>query len=49
MRTLSGEHALGILLSLSNNICKSHQEVINYIWDRKETVVLKLVVKRLGL
>lgn len=30
-----GEHALGLLLALSNNICKSHQEVINLVWDRE--------------
>lgn len=34
-RDALGEHAMGLLLSLTNNIVKANQEVTNFIWDRE--------------
>ncbi|MCB0660124.1 MAG: hydroxyacid dehydrogenase [Saprospiraceae bacterium] len=43
------EHALGMLLSLSNNLCKSNLEVRNFQWNREENRGFELEGKTLGI
>lgn len=44
-----GEHAIGMLLSLFNNIPKAHQEVQNGIWQREENRGEELGGKTVGI
>ena len=34
-RNAVAEHAIGMLLSLANNLCKSNREVKNFTWKRE--------------
>ena len=44
-----GEHALGMLLSLLHNITKSHIEVSDSIWKRKENQTTEILGLTVGL
>jgi D-3-phosphoglycerate dehydrogenase len=44
-----GEHALGMILNLFNQLTKSHQEVQQGIWDREGNRGLELEGKTVGL
>lgn len=48
-RNAVGEHALGMLLSLFNNLNKAHKEVRNGIWLREENRGIELDGKTVGL
>ena len=43
------EHALGMLLSLMNNIPNAHKEIINGIWNRESNRGFELKNKTIGL
>ena len=44
-----GEHALGMLLSLINNMSNSHIEIINGVWSRESNRGYELKNKTIGL
>ena len=44
-----GEHALGMLLALSNNLMKSNLEVKNMVWDREGNRGFELKGKTIGI
>ena len=44
-----GEHALGMLLSLTNNITSSNEEIKNRIWERESNRGFELKGKTIGL
>jgi len=44
-----GEHTLGLLLSLTNNIQVSHQEIKKGIWKREENRGVELSKKTIGI
>ena len=44
-----GEHALGMLLSLMNNISKAQEEIRNGIWERESNKGFELKNKTIGL
>lgn len=48
-RQAVAEHAIGMLLSLFNNLNKSDQEVRNGIWEREENRGLELSGKTIGI
>ncbi|MFK8037575.1 MAG: NAD(P)-dependent oxidoreductase [Crocinitomicaceae bacterium] len=48
-RNAVGEHALGMLLSLFNNLCKGNSEVRNGIWKREENRGIELDGKTVGI
>ena len=48
-RDAVGEHALGILLSLFNNLCIANHEVKNGIWKREENRGLEIKGKTVGI
>lgn len=48
-RNAVGEHALGMLLSLFNNILKGNNEIRNGIWDREGNRGIELDGKVIGL
>ncbi len=48
-RDAVGEHALGMLLSLINNICKANYEVRNGIWEREGNRGLEIKGKTIGI
>lgn len=48
-RNAVGEHALGMLLSLFNNLCRGNTEVSNGIWQREENRGVELEGKTVGL
>ncbi len=43
------EHALGMLLSLSNHLCRSNQEVRNKIWRREANRGFEIQGKKIGI
>lgn len=48
-RDAVGEHALGMLLSLFNNLCKANNEVKNGIWKREENRGIEIKGKTIGI
>lgn len=48
-RNAVGEHALGMLLSLFNNLCRGNSEVRNGIWKREENRGIELDGKTVGI
>jgi D-3-phosphoglycerate dehydrogenase len=48
-RDAVGEHALGMLLALFNNLCIANQEVKNGIWNREENRGLEIKGKTIGI
>ena len=48
-RDALGEHVLGMLLSLSNNLPKADDEVRNFIWDREGNRGFEIKDKTVGL
>ena len=48
-RNAVAEHALGMLLSLANNLVRSHQEVTNFIWQREKNRGFELMGKTIGI
>ncbi len=48
-RLAVGEHALGMLLSLFNKLCKTNHEVRNGIWNREENRGVELNGKTIGI
>ncbi|MCV9385487.1 NAD(P)-dependent oxidoreductase [Reichenbachiella ulvae] len=48
-RDALGEHVIGMLLSLSNNLRKSDREVRDYIWDREGNRGFEISGKTVGL
>ncbi|RJE72453.1 MULTISPECIES: NAD(P)-dependent oxidoreductase [Reichenbachiella] len=48
-RDALGEHVIGMLLSLSNNLRKSDREVRSYVWDREGNRGFELSGKTIGL
>ncbi|WP_109831314.1 NAD(P)-dependent oxidoreductase [Reichenbachiella versicolor] len=48
-RDALGEHVLGMLLSLSNNLPKADDEVRNFIWDREGNRGFEIKGKTVGL
>lgn len=44
-----GEHTLGLLLNLLNNISYSHKQIQNGIWNRKENKGIELDGKTVGI
>ena len=44
-----GEHAMGMLLMLANNLLKGHQEVTSFIWDREGNRGFELEGKTVGI
>jgi D-3-phosphoglycerate dehydrogenase len=48
-RNAVGEHALGMLLSLFNNLCLGNTEVRNGIWKREENRGIELDGKTVGI
>ena len=48
-RNAVGEHAMGMLLSLLNNLCRSDREVRNQIWNREKNRGMELMGKTVGI
>jgi len=48
-RNAVGEHALGMLLALFNNLCRGNTEVRNGIWKREENRGVELDGKTVGI
>ncbi len=48
-RDAVGEHTLGMLLSLFNNLCRADREVKNGIWKREENRGLEIKGKTIGI
>lgn len=48
-RDALGEHVIGMLLSLSNNLIKSDREVRSYVWDREGNRGFEVCGKTVGL
>jgi D-3-phosphoglycerate dehydrogenase len=48
-RNAVGEHALGMLLALFNNLCRGNTEVRNGIWKREENRGIELDGKTVGI
>ncbi|OQX97766.1 MAG: hypothetical protein B6I24_07760 [Bacteroidetes bacterium 4572_128] len=48
-RDAVGEHTLGMLLSLFNNLCRADKEVKNGIWKREENRGLEIKGKTIGI
>jgi D-3-phosphoglycerate dehydrogenase len=48
-RNAVAEHAIGMLLSLTNNICKANHEVKNFNWQREKNRGYELQGKTLGI
>ncbi len=44
-----GEHALGMLLSLSNNLCRGNNEVKKLLWNREANRGYELRRKKIGI
>jgi len=48
-RDALGEHAVGMLLSMLNNIHKAHQQIINGVWEREGNRGYEIMGKTIGL
>ena len=48
-RDAVAEQVIGMLLSLSNNLCKAHAEVRNSIWDREGNRGFEIMGKTVGI
>ena len=48
-RNAVAEYALGMLLSLANNLVRSNQEVKNFIWQREKNRGFELMGKTIGI
>ena len=44
-----GEHAMGMLLNLANNLCRSNQEVKSFDWNREKNRGFELKGKTIGI
>ena len=48
-RDALGEHAVGMLLSMLNNIHRAHQQIMNGVWDREGNRGYEIMGKTIGL